>query len=249
MSNSFSIKEMNQWALVSFALLGFIIGYFAHTVINPTLGASPTARPSVVQNNPTPTPTPTPTPNVPAPAGAPIANAADADDDPYLGEEDAPVTLIEFTDYQCPYCGRHASQTVAQLKSEYADTGKIKYVVRDYPLAFHPFAQKAAEASECADDQGEFWGMHDKMFANQTALDVDSLKKYAADLGLDQTEFADCLDSGTHAEEAKKDMADGSASGITGTPGFILIAKDGTATKISGAMPFASFKAAIDAAL
>ncbi len=240
-----NLKEMNQWALISFALIGFIVGYGAHEVIANGGISVPT-----VANRPAPTPTPTPTPSAPsAPAGVPIANAADADDDTFMGEDDAPVTIIEFTDYQCPFCGRHHSDTLGQIKSEYVETGKVKYVVRDYPLSFHPFAQKAAEASECADDQGKFWEMHDKLFVNQQMLDITSLKRYAGELGLNQGTFDDCLDNGTHAAEAAKDMADGQAAGITGTPGFIVIDSDGNATKISGALPFSSFKAAIDAAL
>ena len=231
-----NLSNHNQWALISFALIGFIVGYGANEVINPSSAAitSPTA--AVAQ--------PTPTPTAPRPTAVPVAAAADADDDPFLGKKNAPVTLIEFTDYQCPFCKRHFTNTFDQIKKEYIDTGKVKYVVRDYPLGFHNNAQKAAEATECADDQGKFWEMHDKLFENQHALDIASLKQNAVDLGLNTGEFNDCLDSGKHEAEVKKDFADGSAAGITGTPGFFVNDK-----KLSGAQPFASFKAIIDAEL
>jgi len=96
-------------------------------------------------------------------AGTPAAT----DDDPSIGSDDATVTLIEFTDYQCPFCARHFTQTFGQIKSNYIDTGKVKYVSRDFPLGFHQHAQKSALASECADDQGKFWEMHDVLFQKQ----------------------------------------------------------------------------------
>ncbi len=90
-----------------------------------------------------------------------------ADDDPVLGQANAPITVIEFTDYQCPFCSRHFLQTFGQIKKEYVDTGKVKYVSRDYPLGFHPHAQKASESANCAGDQGKYWEMHDALFQNQ----------------------------------------------------------------------------------
>lgn len=240
---------MNQWALISFTLLGFILGYGLNELIDgAAFGTANGDSPTVVADN-KPTPTPTPTPAAPRPVTTPVANPADADDDPFMGEEDAPVTLIEFTDYQCSFCKRHSAQTIPQIKKEYVDTGKVKYVLRDFPLGFHPNAQKAAEATECADDQGKFWEMHDKLFENSQALDVASLKQYAKDLGLNSSTFDNCLDSGKYEQEAKDDMADGQASGITGTPGFVLIDKDGKGHKLSGAQPFAKFKEALDTAL
>ncbi len=231
------VDTANPWFSVTLGLAGIIVGYALGGGLNtsgaPANKAAPTTPPAQVAQ---------PTPPAPAPAG----NPPSADDDAFLGEEDAPVTIVEFTDYQCPFCGRHYTQTFGQIKSTYIDTGKVKYVTRDYPLSFHPFAQKAAEATECAEDQDSFWEMHDKLFANQTALDVDSLKRYAGELGLNQTAFDTCLDGGEYAAEVQKDMADGSAAGISGTPGFWVIGADGKGEIVSGAQPFASFQAAID---
>ena len=235
MDNNLHLKGTNGWALICFALIGFILGYGTNEVINFT-----SAAPTLAANNPTPTPTPTP-PAAKKPNAIPVANAATADDDAFLGEEDAPVTIIEFTDYQCPFCSRHFTNTFPEIKKEYIDTGKVKYVLRDYPLGFHQFAQKASEATECAEDQDKFWEMHAKVFENNKSLTAESFSKFAADLGLDTSKFDECLNSDKYAEEVKKDMAEGSASGITGTPGFFVNDK-----KVTGAQPFASFKAIIE---
>ena len=239
-----SIPFANPWFTISMGLAGLIVGYFVGTGM-PSSGvdAAPLKADLVAQEAPTPAPTP---PRAPAPPPPPAGDPPAADDNAILGEEDAPVTVIEFTDYQCPFCKRHFDQTLGQIKSEYVESGKVKYVVRDYPLGFHQNAQKASEATECAEDQGKFWEMHNKLFANQQSLDLASLKRFAGELELDQTKFDDCLDSGTHAEEVQGDMKEGQAVGITGTPGFWIIGKDGKGEKLSGAQPFTSFKAAID---
>jgi protein-disulfide isomerase len=161
-----------------------------------------------------------------------------ADDDPSLGPDDAAVTIIEFSDFQCPFCAR-VVPTIKQIEEEFGDS--VRIVFRDFPLSFHQQAQKAAEAAECADDQGKFWEMHDKLFENQNALGIDSLKQYANELGLDGGEFDSCLDSGKHAEEVRKDFADGQQAGVTGTPAFFINGK-----LVSGAQPFSVFKQAIE---
>jgi protein-disulfide isomerase len=124
--------------------------------------------------------------------------------------------------------------------------GKVKYVQRDFPLppSMHPNAQKAAEATECADDQGKFWEYHDLLYANQNALDVASLKSYAAQLGLDTATFDECLDAGEQTAEVQKDYQDGQSYGVGGTPAFFI-----NGQLVSGAQPFALFQQVIDAAL
>ncbi len=157
---------------------------------------------------------------------------------PSRGPENAPVTIVEFSDFECPFCAR-ANGTLAQVEQAYA--GKVRVVFRDFPLSFHRNAQKAAEAGHCADDQGKFWEMHDKMFANQKALDVDSLKTYAKELGLDMQAFETCLDSGAKAGVVQANLADGRALGVNGTPAFFINGR-----MISGALPFEEFKKVID---
>jgi protein-disulfide isomerase len=185
---------------------------------------------------------------VPNPGAAPDAPAArvevSEDDDAVLGDDDAPVTIVEFSDYECPFCGRHFQQTYPQLKADYIDTGKVRLVFRDFPLSFHPSAQKAAEAAECAGDQNKYWEMHDKLFQNQQALGVTNLKQYAADLGLNTGTFNSCLDSGKYAQEIQADMADGSAAGVSGTPSFFINGR-----LVVGAQPYQVFQQAIEAEL
>lgn len=232
----------NPWFAISTGLAGIIVGY--------VLGTSMAGSTAILQPSP-PIPSAPIAPDAPAaPATPPTLSA----DDHVLGDKNAKVTLVEYTDYQCPFCGRHFTQTYGEIKKNYVDTGKVKMVVRDYPLSFHPHAQKAAEASECAADQGKFWEMHDKLFATVDTWTnlgdaAPTFKQYAADLKLDAAKFATCLDGGEKAAEVTDDMTSGSAAGVNGTPGFWVLKEDGTGTQISGAVPYAQFQAAIDAAL
>jgi protein-disulfide isomerase len=160
---------------------------------------------------------------------------------PSKGPENAPVTMVEFSDFECPYCGR-AKDTVDQVTKQYGD--KVRLVFRNFPLSFHPHAQKAAEAAMCANDQGKFWEMHDVLFANQKALEPEQLKKYAADLKLDTAKFNKCLDSGEKAEAVKADQEAGTKAGVNGTPAFFI-----NGIPLSGAIPFEDFKTTIDGEL
>jgi len=165
-----------------------------------------------------------------------------SDDDPFLGKENAPVVIVEFSDFQCPFCKRFRDQTFEKIKSEYIDTGKVKFVYRDFPLtSIHPYAWKAAEAAQCAHEQGKFWKYHDKLFENQQNLDVESLKKYAAELELNTSKLNSCLDSGKYEEEVRKDLEDGTKAGVTGTQAFFVNGR-----MISGAQEFSVFKGIID---
>jgi protein-disulfide isomerase len=173
---------------------------------------------------------------------------------PMLGKPDAPLTLIEFSDYQCPFCRRYFQTTLPALKTEYIDTGKVRYVFRDFPLdRIHPQARKAAEAAHCAGDQGKYWEMHDLLFQDQQALDLDQLKKYARDLQLDPTAFDTCLEQGKYTAEVQQDYDEGVAAGVRGTPGFFLgkTGADDTirGTLITGAQPLSVFRQAIEGLL
>ncbi len=162
---------------------------------------------------------------------------------PYRGPDDALVTLVEFTDYECPYCGQYFRETYPNLLTEYE--GKLGYVVRNFPIsALHPQAQKAAEAAECAYEQGKFWEYHDLLFERAPVLGVLSLKAYAADLGLDTGTFNTCVDSGRKADMVAQDMEDGIEYGVGATPTFFLNGR-----RLVGAVPLADFKSYMDAAL
>ena len=162
---------------------------------------------------------------------------------PFLGPEDAAVTVVEFADYQCSFCRRYFLETSSQLLSQNVE--KIKYVVLNFPLtSIHPQAPKAAEAAECANDQGKFWDYRDLLFENQSALDVASLKDYSADLGMDTDVFNTCLDSGAKTEQVQNDIQVGLSAGVRGTPTFSI-----NNSLFVGAQPLDAFQAQIDAAM
>lgn len=160
------------------------------------------------------------------------------DDDAAKGPDKAPVTIVEFSDYQCPYCSR-AEETVQGVLKKYGD--KVRVIYRDYPLSFHQNAQVAAEASECAKDQGKFWEMHGAMFANQAKLTAPELIETAGGLGIDKEKFKTCLDSGKKKAEVQKDFQDGQKYGVTGTPTFFV-----NGIRMVGARDVAAFSELID---
>ncbi len=157
---------------------------------------------------------------------------------PSRGPASAPVTIVEFSDFQCPYCVR-AEETVKQVLAAYPD--KVKLYYRDFPLPFHPNAEKAAEASHCAQDQGKYWEMHDKLFASQAKLEVADLKGYARELGLDGAKFDKCLESGEKAKLVEGHKKAGDDAGVSGTPAFFINGRP-----LSGAQPFDAFKSIVD---
>ncbi len=162
---------------------------------------------------------------------------------PYRGPDDAPVTLLEFTDYECPFCAQHFRQTYPGLLSEYE--GKLKYVIRNFPLSnIHPQAQRAAEAAECAEEQGRFWEYRDLLFQRSPALSMEHLTAYAADVGLDTERFEDCLQSGRKADVVAEDFEDGLSYGVSGTPTFFINGR-----RVVGTLSMDEFESYIDAAL
>jgi protein-disulfide isomerase len=157
---------------------------------------------------------------------------------PARGPDAATVTIVEFSDFQCPFCGREVP-VVEKIMKDYE--GKVRLVFRNFPLEFHPFAAKAAEAGACAADQGKFWQLHDKMFTNQEKLAVEDLKGYAKAIGVDSAKFDKCLDGGEKKESVSEDQKAGSAAGVNGTPAFFV-----NGIFINGAQPYEEFKQAID---
>lgn len=165
------------------------------------------------------------------------------------GEAKAKVTLVEFTDYQCPYCKRYVDQTLSQIEKEYIATGKIRYILRDLPLSFHPNAQKAAETVKCAGAQGKYWEMHDIVFKNQDTWSNSTeattvFNGYAGTIGLNTSKFSSCLTNGEQKTAVDQDAALAQKAGLGGTPSFVINGKI-----LVGAQPFEQFKTAIDAAL
>ena len=243
-----TIKKDMLWKYSTFLLLALLIVgafvFFLGRNNNPITG-------NVVADNPQPTRAPS----------QPLQVTASVDDDPVLGDKNAPVTIIEFSDYQCPFCRKFWTEAYQQIKKDYIDTGKVKFVYRDFPLSsIHPAAEPAAEAANCVREKGgdeAYYKMHDKIFQEGNKLDggdpitgpvrgtaqfgATELKKWAKDLGYD---IDSCLDSGKYTSEVQKDLADGQAAGGQGTPYFVINGKP-----LSGAQPFAAFKQVIDAEL
>ena len=170
---------------------------------------------------------------------APRTPVSIAADDPSQGKADAPVTVVEFSDFQCPFCLR-VMPTLKELRSKYGD--KMRLVWKDFPLTqIHPQAFVAAQAGNCAREQGKFWEFHDKMFGNQSALQPENLKKYAADLGLDTAKFNQCLDSAKYEARVQGALAVGGQLGISSTPTVFVNGR-----LINGAQPIEVFQSVID---
>lgn len=239
-SDTITIKKDALWKYSTFVLLGIVILGVIFFVLP---GKNPTN--NIVQQ---------PGSQLPQVPAAPVQ--VSEDDDPVLGDKDAEVTIIEFSDYQCPFCRKFWQETLPSIDRDYISNGKVKLVYRDFPLGFHDGAVPYAQAANCAREEGgdeAYYEMHDKIFEEQNILDGGSvkstvpyvgagtLKQWAKDLGYN---IDSCLDSGKYADEIQKDLGEGSASGVQGTPGFFINGRP-----ISGAQPYSVFKQLIDAEL
>jgi protein-disulfide isomerase len=167
---------------------------------------------------------------------------------PIKGKPNAPITMVEFADFQCPFCSRFASDTLQHLVKNYVDTGKIKFVYKEYPLPFHLNAQPAAMAAECANEQGGFWPFHDKLYATQTTWENQdsatvkkTFKQYAVSLRLNAASFNSCMDSNKYADKIQKQSTEGLQYGVDGTPTFYIGNNKAGYTQIVGAQPVTSF--------
>lgn len=181
-------------------------------------------------------------------------------DEPVLGNKNAPVTLVEFVDYECPFCKRFFDQTLSDIKKSYIDTGKVKLVMRNFPLSFHQNAHKESQAALCARDQGgdsTYFKFHDQIFtkttSNGTGLALDQLPIIAGSVGLNVSQFQSCLDSGKYKDYVDKDIAYATKVGANGTPTWFVgkSTPDGTIDGqiIVGAQPFSAFQPTIDSLL
>ena len=179
------------------------------------------------------------------------------DNDPVIGKLNAPVTIIEFSDFQCPFCAKFHLETLPLIMNEYINEGQVKLVFRDFPIqSIHPNALPASLAAECANEQGKFKEMHDVLFENQKEWNKQSIdnviitfNQYASGMGLDGNTFDSCLKNGKYVEEIQKDLNDGRAYGISGTPGFFVGNDQIGFIELKGAQPFENFKKVIDSQL
>lgn len=176
------------------------------------------------------------------------------DGSPVMGNADAPVTMVEFTDFQCPFCRRYSNGTFPKIIKDYIKTGKVRYVVRQFPLkAIHPKAVKASEASLCAGDQGKYWEMYDQIFKKSKSFESEEWVRHAKALGLEMSSFKDCLYKGKKSSNVERDLKEGIALGMSGTPGFYFGRTDPNdpnkikaVEMIRGAFPYSKFKEVID---
>jgi len=167
---------------------------------------------------------------------------------PALGRSDAPLTIVEFTDYQCPFCQRFHLTTFNELVRNYVDTGRVRYVSRDLPLPMHEHAKSAAQAARCAGEQTKFWEMRHALIANANRLGDERYTALARELNLDESRFQACVTSQKYADEIQRDMADAYAAGVTATPSFVIGRASGNnveGVRVTGALPYAVFEAKI----
>ncbi|MBT6410228.1 MAG: DsbA family protein [Nitrospina sp.] len=170
--------------------------------------------------------------------------------EPILGNLKAPVTLVEFTDYQCPFCRKFYKNAYKELKKQYVETGKVRFVLRDLALPNHQRAKPAAISTHCAGEQDKFWEMHDALFEGGGKLSRDDILGYGKSIGMNEASFKSCLDSGRYKKDIELDAQDARNVGINGTPGFVVGRTNKnslvTGTIIRGTRPFSAFKAEID---
>ena len=182
-------------------------------------------------------------------AARPTTAKVETKDSPSLGDPKAPITLVEFTDYQCPFCRRFYTNTLSKIRKQYVDTGKVRFVLRDLPLGFHANARPAAKAAHCAREQGKYWEMHDALFEGGGKLNGKDFTRYAEKIGVDDFPFQQCMASDRHDKDIERDIADAGKASINGTPGFVLgktTDNEVEGSLISGAQSFTSFKRQID---
>jgi protein-disulfide isomerase len=222
------IRRVHLWALaglVAGGLGGFLLGRGTAEDPRPVLYGLPSAQTTGA---------------APASEAAPVK--VDVRGRPAKGPADAKVTMVEFVDFECPFCGRYARDTYPRLEREYGD--RIRYVSRHFPLQIHPHARDAAEAAECAHRQSRYWEYHRVLFADQKSLDTKGLLRHAEHAGLDRERLEACLKSGDVRPQVQKDVDDGRRYGVTGTPAFFVNGRI-----VKGAVPYETLKAELDQAL
>ncbi|NCN99471.1 hypothetical protein COU62_03155 [Candidatus Pacearchaeota archaeon CG10_big_fil_rev_8_21_14_0_10_35_219] len=193
---------------------------------------------------------------LPLDSGSGSSGASDArvdieiPDDVYIkGQESAPITIIEFSDFECPFCGKFYSESYGQIVENYVDTGMVKFVYMHFPLSFHPQAMPAANAVECAGEQGMFYEYHNVLFENQQSLSEDNYVIWAGELGLDVKQFSECYDSSKYQDKINSQMAYGQQLGVSGTPGSFVGNPEEGYVSVSGAQPYSVFEQIISAEL
>lgn len=249
MSGDITIKKSTFNRLIIGIAAALIIAAFLGGYVLGNVGQTKT-----VLQNITPPSIPT---QIPTQPNAAPRIAISLGDSPAKGDSNAPVTMVEFSDFQCPFCGQFYSQTLPSVMQNYIDSGKVKLVYKNMPLVnLHPNAMAAAMAADCANEQGKFWEYHNKLFDGQASwsslagTDATKIfKQYAAGLGLDTNNFNSCVDSSKYSGKVNKDLQDGSSYGVTGTPTFFIGNDKKGYAKLVGAQPFSTFQQELDSEL
>jgi protein-disulfide isomerase len=242
--------------VIAIAIAAFLGGYALGNMNDNPSSLSADEIKEIISEVETKTIPPTPT-QQPSQPTVPQTFQISLEDDPFKGSTNAPVVVVEFSDFQCPFCNRFVEQTLPALEENYIDTGKIKFVFKDLPLdSLHANARLTHIAAECADEQGKFWEYHDVLFANQaqwnrlSSTDLSSqLNDYANTLGLNSASFDSCLSSQEIADEVNADTLQASRNGATGTPTFFIGNEKDGFTKLVGAQPYSAFQNVIDSQL
>ncbi len=238
------IKEKNNFifglvtgvAVVS--LIGFIVMSVAYLKKGGLNDSNESGQVAQEDSDVKPSPTPSPSP-APAPSPSQPANIQVSDSDHMRGNKDALVTIVEYSDFQCPFCFRFHN-TLEQVMAAYPND--VRWVYRHFPLdRIHPYARQAAQASECANDQGKFWEYNDGLYANQSLIKPDYFGQLAKELGLNTVTFDKCLSDGKYVSKVNDDYLEGQGYGVTGTPGSFI-----NGQKLGGAVPFEQLKTMID---
>jgi protein-disulfide isomerase len=245
MSEDITIKKSTYEKMIFGMTAALIVAAFLGGILVGNMGET------TVQNNAA---MPGQIPTAPIPSARITVFAGDS---PVLGSLSAPITMIEFSDFQCPFCGQYFTQTMPDIEKSYIDSGKVKLVFKNMPLEnLHPNAKAAALAAECANEQGKFWDYHNKLFANQnnwanlgSMNATNAFKQYASQIGLDTNDFNSCVDSGKYIDKVNKDSQDGESYGATGTPTFFIGNEQKGYTKLVGAQPYAVFQQVLDSEL
>lgn len=220
-------NENNVWRTIALVLLGVVIGYVIGRFELTTITLEKDVEPSKASKTETQQEDDKSKKTTKKEPVTPAIQDISIDDDPFLGDENAPIVIVDFSDYECPFCKRLFTNIYPALKEEFIDTGKVKYVFRDFPLNIHAAAPGAHMAAECADDQGKYWEMHDLLFEKQSEWGKaeelnDTLTDYAVELGMNKATFSECLTSEKYKDEIESDKAAGIEYGVKGTPTLFI---------------------------
>lgn len=233
-SNFKATQVLYGLLLIAVFMLGYLIARVQYLEKGSTTTTAQTVQPTGIKTAPS------------APSPADVLKKLTNPRLPIRGNNNAKVSIVDFSDFECPFCARFFSDTLSQLTKEYIDSGKVKLEYRHYPLPFHSQAKPLAIASECANNQGKFWEMHDKIFEENTAggltgATAETYRQWAKNIGLNADQFATCLDDQKIADIVDKDTKLGSSVGVSGTPTFYINGR-----QLVGAQPFTAFKTIID---